>query len=229
VVDYTANEHAVWRTACDHIRPLHARYACRQYREASELLPLDRERIPQLRDLNIRLATATGFQMLPAAGLASPRAFLTNLGRDAFLSTQYVRHHTRPLYTPEPDIIHELIGHAASLAHDEFAELNRAFGQAARDADDSTLEGMIRVYWYTLEFGAVREAGELRVYGAGLLSSYGELGRFEANAALRPLDLDEVARTAFDPTNYQNTIFFAESWNAMTSELLAWLDTSRRR
>jgi phenylalanine-4-hydroxylase len=229
VIDYTEHEQTVWRTVWDHIAPLHERYACRTYREASETLPIDRNRIPQLRAVNVELAEVTGFQMLPAAGLVSPRAFLTYLSRAAFLSTQYMRHHTFPLYTPEPDIIHELVGHAASLAHEAFAELNRAFGAAALRADDATLEGLIRVYWYTLEFGAVREAGELKVYGAGLLSSYGELGRFESEAKLRPLDLDEVARTPFDPTDYQHTIFVADSWDAMARELLAWLHARAAR
>jgi phenylalanine-4-hydroxylase len=222
-IDYTEEEHGVWRTAWEHIAPLHDRYACGKYREASALVALDRVRIPQLRDINPALAAATGFSMLPAAGLVTPRAFLTYLARRAFLSTQYVRHHTRPLYTPEPDIIHELIGHAATLAHPDFAALNHALGVAALDADDEQLLGLIRVYWYTLEFGAIYEQGRVRVYGAGLLSSYGELGKFEHSADLRPLDLDEISRTPFDPTDYQKTIFVARSWDEMSSSLLGWL------
>ncbi|MDX2091398.1 MAG: hypothetical protein SFX73_26295 [Kofleriaceae bacterium] len=223
VIEYTDDEHEVWRTVWAHIDGLHARYACRAYREASQVLALDRTRIPQLRDLNVTIAAATGFSMLPAAGLMTPRSFLTYLAHNAFLSTQYVRHHTRPLYTPEPDVIHELVGHAVTLAHRPFAVLNRAFGDAAVQADEETLLGLIRVYWYTLEFGAVREDGALRVYGAGLLSSYGELGRFEEASTLRPFVLDEIAATPFDPTDYQTTIFVADSWDAMSSSLLAWL------
>ena len=96
-------------------------------------------------------------QMLPVAGLISARGFLSCLGRGVFLSTQYMRHHSMPLYTPEPDVIHELIGHATSFFDPDFVRLSRLFGQAALVADAPTLARLERVYWYTLEFGLARE------------------------------------------------------------------------
>jgi phenylalanine-4-hydroxylase len=158
----------------------------------------------------------------------SPRQFMARLGEGAFLATQYMRHHSRPLYTPEPDVIHELVGHAATLGHPRFAALNRRFGALSEQADDHEIDGLIRVYWYTLEFGLVREAGELKAYGAGLLSSYGELATFETRAELRPLDLDRVAGTPFDPSDYQRWLYVADSFDAMESALLRWLDQRLR-
>jgi phenylalanine-4-hydroxylase len=166
--------------------------------------------------------------MLPVAGLVSSRRFLGQLADGIFLSTQYVRHPSKPLYTPEPDLIHEVIGHAASLVHPLFAQLNRSFGRAAKAADDHLLEQLERVYWYTLEFGAVEEAGALKVYGAGLLSSFGELGRFERSAELRPLVLDEVVQTPYDPTRYQDTIYVATCFEALCQTLLSYLDAIHR-
>ena len=125
-------------------------------------------------------------------------------------------------------MVHELVGHAATFCHPEFARLNRLFGKAADVADDERLSRIARLYWYTLEFGACREGRDVKVVGAGLLSSFGECGRFEAAAELRPFDLDAIAETPFDPTDYQHTLFVAPSFDAMKRDLLAWLDRRAR-
>jgi phenylalanine-4-hydroxylase len=224
VAEYTADEHGVWRTVWEHLEGLHGRYACAAYRECSTAVRLDRRQIPQLATVNQVIEKSTGFRMLPVAGLVSSRTFLSYLARSVFLATQYIRHVSRPLYTPEPDVVHELVGHAATFCQPEFARLNRRFGEAALRADDRALSLIERVYWYTLEFGAVREEGELKVCGAGLLSSFGELGRFETASKLSPLDLDRVAATPYDPTDYQREIFVASSFDAMVRDVCTWLD-----
>ena len=106
-----------------------------------------------------------------------------------FLSTQYVRHPSVPFYTPEPDIVHEIIGHANMLASPVLADLYERAGRASRRAlRADSLEFFSRVFWFSLEFGVLREGGELRAYGAGLLSSYGEIQAFR-HAEIRRLDL----------------------------------------
>lgn len=222
-VEYTDAEEGVWREVWRSLSPLHDRYACRAYHESARTLALDRDRVPQLAQVNDVLARTTGFTMRPVAGLVASRAFMSFLGRSEFLATQYMRHPSRPLYTPEPDVVHELVGHAVTFCHPDFARLNRAFGEATDRADDERLEAIARVYWYTLEFGVVREDDTLRVYGAGLLSSFGELGRFEQETKLVPLDLDEVARTPYDPTDYQKVLFVADGWDAVVRDVSAWL------
>ena len=206
VVDYSNEEHSVWRTVWEHLKPLHGKLAIREWREGVGQLRLDPRWIPQLVEVNERLERNPGIEMLPVAGLISARGFLSSLGRGVFLSTQYMRHHTMPLYTPEPDIVHELVGHATSFLHPEFVELSRLFGEAALSADAPTLEKLERVYWYTLEFGLAQENGDVKAYGAGLLSSFGELGEFSSRAALEPLNIQRVARTPYDPTNYQKVL-----------------------
>jgi phenylalanine-4-hydroxylase len=223
VVEYTPQEHAVWRTALEHLEPLHARYATRAFLARWPDLAFERGRIPSFAEVNARLATATGFRLAPVAGLVTPKVFMLHLAADEFLATQYIRHHSAPLYTPEPDVIHELVGHAALLADPAFARVNRLFGEATRVADDATIERLIRVYWYALEFGVVEEAGGHRVVGAGLLSSYGELGRFTTAPVVRPFDLDAMAATPFDPTTYQATLFAAPSAERLLADLEAWL------
>jgi phenylalanine-4-hydroxylase len=221
-IAYTEEEHAVWRTVCEKLAPVHQRYACRAYQEASQLLTLDRTRIPQLSDVNAILQPRTGFRMIPVAGLVTSRTFLSNLSQRCFLATQYIRHASRPLYTPEPDVVHELIGHAASLCDPAFARLNRLFGEAAARASDETITVLERLYWYTAEFGLVDEGGP-KAYGAGLLSSFGELGRFEAAARLLPFDPDEAATRPYDPTDYQAVLYVVPSVAAVTEQLERWL------
>jgi phenylalanine-4-hydroxylase len=108
-------------------------------------------------------------------------------------------------------------------------ELNRAFGRAARVADDAGIARLERAYWWTMEFGALREGGSVKAFGAGLLSSFGELGSFAVRAELRPFDLPQMAATSYDPTSYQPVIYVAESWEEMYYELAEWLAAEEAR
>jgi len=224
-VAYDEVELGVWRTVWEHLAPLHDRFASREYRMCSAHFAFPRSRIPQLREVNVKLTPATGFRMVPVAGLVASRTFLGNLKDDQFLSTQYIRHHTVPLYTPEPDIVHELVGHAATLSDPGFAEINRAFGRAAERVSEETLKRIERVYWYTLEFGAAYEDGKLKAYGAGLLSSFGELERFSREAQLVPLDFERMTERPYDPTVYQDMIFVAPSFGEAVQQITRWLDS----
>ncbi len=223
-VEYTRQEQETWRTVWTNLGPLHENRACAAYLDASCTVRLDREQVPQLEDVNATLVRATGFAMKPVAGLVGDRTFLGYLSRGTFLATQYMRHPSRPLYTPEPDVVHELIGHAATFCEPGFARLNRAFGEAAQRVDAETLSKVARLYWYTLEFGVCREGGTVKAYGAGLLSSFGELGSFEQRAELRPFDPAAIAETPYDPTDYQKILFVARSFAEATERVCAWLD-----
>lgn len=220
---YTEEEHELWRIVCDALRPQHQSHACAEYLKCTERLALSRDRIPQLRDVSEKVRVLSGFRLEPVGGLVEPRVFLDSLARGVFLSTQYIRHHSTPLYTPEPDVVHELLGHAVMLASEPIAELNRLVGEAVRrttSAED--LERLARVYWFTIEFGVLREAGEIKAYGAGLVSSAGELEAMR-RAELRPLDLEAAARQEFDTTDYQPLLFCAESFESMYQSLRDYL------
>jgi phenylalanine-4-hydroxylase len=220
---YTSEEHALWATVLDALAPAHRTHACREYLEAFARLDLPRERIPQLREVSARVEALSGFRLEPVAGLVSPRVFLENLADGVFLCTQYIRHHSAPLYTPEPDVVHELLGHAVTLASPRLAELNRLVGRAVRRArTGGGIERLSRVYWFTVEFGVVREGGRVKAYGTGLLSSAGELEAMR-EAALRPLDLDTAAHAAYDPTHFQPVLFCADSFDSMYETLREYL------
>ncbi len=222
-IDYTGAEHQVWRAVRDTLLPLHRRHACKEYQDASARLALDPSRLPQLEEVNRSLQAWSGFRMVPVMGFVSSRTFLRHLGEGMFLSTQYVRYPTTPLFSPEPDVIHELTGHACMLMDLHYAALNRRFGAAAEVVDEEDLVRLERVFWYTLESGLVRESDGNKVLGAALLSSVGEIEHCFAHARQLPFDLERMAATPFEPTTFQDEVYVAESFGAMIRDVSAWL------
>ena len=166
-IDYTDAEQEVWRTVCRELAPKHERYACRAFRDAVVALDLPRDRIPQLDEVTAGLRPLTGFEYVPAAGIVPLDEFYGSLADRRFHSTQYVRHHDAPLYTPEPDLIHEVIGHGHLLADPQMAELQPARRARPRGAPETAeaLQMVADVFWFTIEFGVAargRRAARLR-------------------------------------------------------------------
>jgi phenylalanine-4-hydroxylase len=223
IVNYSAEEDELWRTVSTELAVKHREYACEEYLRGVRRLVLPTSRVPQLQEVDQRVSELTGFHIQPVPGLVPTRDFYGALARRTFLSTQYVRHHSVPFYTPEPDIIHEIIGHANMLASDVFADLYEAAGRASlRATSDEALEFFSRVFWFTLEFGIVMERGQVKAYGAGLLSSFGEIDTFR-NAEHRAWDISEMGRLPYDITHYQSTLFRAGSFGELVSELGSFL------
>jgi phenylalanine-4-hydroxylase len=210
-VAYSDAENEIWRRVCSELAVKHERYAVREFLEAKAAVRLPVDRVPQLDEVTACLAPLTGFAYHPAPGLVPLREFYGSLADGVFHSTQYVRHPSQPLYTPEPDIIHEVIGHGNMLGSPRLSAIKRAAGEAARRvASDEALQVIADVFWFTLEFGVMYEAGELRAYGAGILSSYGEIEEFRA-MEIRPLDIAAMATVEYDITSYQPVLFAASS------------------
>jgi phenylalanine-4-hydroxylase len=224
-VPYTDAEHEVWRTVCAELEPLHEDLACAGYLEGKQRLGLPADHVPQLGQVTDALRPLTGFSYAPAAGLVPLLQFYGSLADGVFHSTQYVRHHSVPLYTPEPDVLHEVVGHGNCLAEPRFAALYRAAGLAARRVTrPRSLEFVSRVFWFSLEFGVLRERGRVRTYGAGLLSSYGEIQQIE-RAVLHPLDLARMGVQEYDITHYQPVLFCADSFEAVEDVIGGFFDT----
>jgi len=220
---YTADEHGVWQAIWTALRPAQQQHACAEYISALTRLSFASDRIPQLREVNEKVMAISGFRLEPVAGLVLPRVFLENLADGVFLCTQYIRHHSTPLYTPEPDVVHEIVGHGVTLASPRLAELNRLFGKAVRQSRSTdALEKLSRLYWFTIEFGVLREDGVVKAYGTGLLSSAGELEEMR-DAELRPLDVEAATRQDYDPTHFQPVLFCADSFDAMYQGLREYL------
>ena len=210
-IAYTEEEQDVWRTVCRELAPKHERYAVTEYRDALARVALPTDHVPGLDEVTARVRPMTGWRYVPAAGLVPLDVFYGSLAERAFHSTQYIRHLAVPLYTPEPDIIHEVIGHGHLLATPTFGELHRLAGVAARRLRDiESLRFLSRVFWFSLEFGVLVEDGEVRAYGAGILSSYGEIDEFRGMEH-RPLDLIEMGTAEYDITAYQPVLYRADS------------------
>lgn len=240
-VTYTPAEDEVWRTVSAELGQLHQRVACAEVLRGAAALDLPTNRVPQLREVDERVRACSGFRVEPVEGLVPARDFYGALAERRFRSTQYIRHHSTPRYTPEPDIVHEIIGHANLLASPIFAELHHLAGQASRRAvSDEAHDFFSRVFWFTLEFGVALEDGEPRAYGAGLLSSFGELAAFR-DAELRPFSIPAMGTLDYDITSYQPVLFVAESFPRMVLDLAdffrtfddhahaAWLAVAGRR
>lgn len=223
-VEYTGEEDDVWRIVSRELAAKHRALACQAYLEATESLVLPTDRVPQLREVDERLHDLRSFRIAPVPGLVPTRQFYGALAVRTFSSTQYIRHHSVPFYTPEPDVVHEIIGHANMLASPEFAGLYQAAGRASLRAEtDAAHEFFSRVFWFTVEFGVVREGGDLKTYGAGLLSSYGEIDAFRS-AEIRPWSLVQMGTTAYDISQYQPVLFEARSVGHMFDDLLTFFD-----
>jgi phenylalanine-4-hydroxylase len=225
---YSDIEHGTWATVCRELGDAWRDTACRSFLDAVDALALPRDHVPQLTDVTKRLRPLTGFTYLPVAGLAPLRTFYRSFGDRVFWSTQYLRHHSTPLYTPEPDLCHEVLGHAHQLADPRLAALYMAVADTVEQVESAdALAFLSRIFWFTMEFGVVYEQGRLRAYGAGLLSSFGELHAFR-NAEIRDVNWAAMGTQTYDITHYQPVLYAVPSieWlvDALTEFLLGYDD-----
>jgi len=211
-VAYTDVERTTWATVFDRLTALYPSRACNSFNDVVGDLGYTADEIPQLADVSAFLTERTGFRLQPVAGLVSAREFLGKLAQRTFCSTQYIRHHSQPFYTPEPDIVHELMGHAPMLAIPDFANLSQKIGEGSLKATDQQVEQLATLYWFTIEYGVLRTASGYRAYGAGLLSSFGELEHaLSGDVEIRRFDPFRAKDASYPITTYQPLLWWVES------------------
>ncbi|WIA37157.1 hypothetical protein OEZ86_014117 [Tetradesmus obliquus] len=219
-IDYTPEEVAVWGTALSKLKALFPSHACAEFNAALPKFNFREDEVPQLQDISEVLQQSSGWQVRPVAGLMHPRDFLNGLAFKYFHSTQYMRHASKPHYTPEPDVVHELIGHVPMLADPTFAEMVQAIGVASLGADEKQIWHLTKVYWYTVEFGVVREAGDIKAFGSGILSSFGELEYMgQGRAELAPFDPFSAQPKMSYKDGYQKRYFVLDSFQTGLDQL----------
>ncbi|SPQ97502.1 unnamed protein product (mitochondrion) [Plasmodiophora brassicae] len=232
-IDYSQEEVGTWGLVWDKLRPLLQQHACEEYTDILDGMEAQcgyaRDSIPQLEDISQFLQKRTGFRLRPVAGLLSPRDFFSGLAFRVFYSTQYIRHHSKPLYTPEPDVVHELMGHAPMFANAAFADFSQEIGMASIGASEEQITMLARCYWFTVEFGLCQQDGQRKAYGAGLLSSFGELEyAMSDKPAILPWDPYVAAQTEYPITTYQPTYFLASSFDDATAKMRDFADSLPR-
>lgn len=232
-IDYADTENKTWSAVFTRVKELMAKHACAEYiavfRKLEEEKIFVNERIPQLQEMSDFLRKNTGFTLRPAAGLLTARDFLASLAFRIFQSTQYVRHINSPYHTPEPDCIHELLGHMPLLADPLFAQFSQEIGLASLGASDAEIEKLSTVYWFTVEFGLCKENNEVKAYGAGLLSAYGELlHAISDKPEHRPFDPATTAIQPYQDQEYQPIYYVAESFEDAKEKFRRWVSTMSR-
>lgn len=225
-VEYSPVECETWKQVFERLAALYPSHACREFNAVFAELAYRSDAVPQLADVSAFLQASTGFNLQPVAGLVSARDFLGALATRSFCSTQYIRHHSQPYYTPEPDIVHELMGHAPMLAIPEFADLSQRIGEGSLGATDEQVECLATLYWFTVEYGVVRQQGHLRAYGAGLLSSFGELEHaLSGTVEVRPFDPWLAADTGYPITSFQPLLWEVPSIATAFSRMSEYLSS----
>ncbi|XP_044271798.1 tryptophan 5-hydroxylase 1 isoform X2 [Tribolium madens] len=232
-VQYTPEEIKTWGTVFRELHKLYQKHACREYLEnwpqLEKYCGYREDNIPQLEDVNVFLKRKTGFQLRPVAGYLSPRDFLSGLAFRVFHCTQYIRHSSDPFYTPEPDCCHELLGHMPLLANPSFAQFSQELGLASLGASEEDVNKLATLYFFTVEFGLCKQEGEMRVYGAGLLSSVAEL-RHALNTPekIKRFDPDETVKQECIITSFQLGYWYTDSFEEAKEKMRTFAEQIQR-
>lgn len=211
---YTAEEHAVWKTLFERQTRLLPGRACEAFVQGMQALPIGSEAIPDFRRLSDVLRKATGWEVVAVPGLVPDEVFFDHLANRRFPAGQFIRKRDELDYLEEPDVFHDVFGHVPMLMNPIIADYIQAYGQGGLRAQSlGMLEQLARVYWYTIEFGLVREAGGLRIYGAGIASSYAEsiFSLEDASPNRIGFSLERVMRTRYRIDDFQETYFVLDA------------------
>uniref|UniRef100_G3PGF9 tryptophan 5-monooxygenase n=1 Tax=Gasterosteus aculeatus aculeatus TaxID=481459 RepID=G3PGF9_GASAC len=229
-IDFTTEEVQTWGVVFRELHKLYPSHACKEHLKNLPLLTkycnYSEDNIPQLEDISHFLKERSGFIIRPVAGYLSPRDFLAGLAFRVFHCTQYVRHSSDPLYTPEPDTCHELLGHVPLLAEPSFAQFSQEIGLASLGASDDAVQKLATCYFFTVEFGLCKQDGRLRAYGAGLLSSISELQHaLSGKAHILPFDPAVTCNQECIITTFQDVYFVSESFEDAKNKMREFAKT----
>jgi phenylalanine-4-hydroxylase len=212
---YTDEQHSVWAELVGRMLPELQEHAASEYLDGFEIIGLQRDCLPNLTSISTRLGRRTGWTSTPVSGFLPAPAFFEMLASRLFPTTTWLRERDALDYTPEPDIFHDVFGHVPMHAHPVFADFLAHYGRVcARVESADVLEKLGRLFWYTVEFGLIRQRGEIKVYGSGLISSHGECRNVtQGNCLVHDFSLREVLDTPVKVDELHKLLFAVSSFD----------------
>lgn len=218
---YDADDHDVWRILYERRMATLAETGSAVFLEGMRRIGLCGDRVPNLSDINARLSASTGWSAVGVTGFIPAHQFFRCLAQRRFPTTLGVRPRQQLDYLPEPDIFHDVFGHVPLHADPVFADFLQRFGAlAVRAASEEETVAMARLFWFTVEFGLIRENGRVKVYGSGLISSHGDAANaLGPKCVRRPFDLDAVMGQPFEIDRFQDVLFVIDSFDQLFAAL----------
>jgi phenylalanine-4-hydroxylase len=227
--NYTPEEHAVWKTLFERQTKLLPDRACDEFVQGMNNLPIGPEQIPDFGSLSEVLMKRTGWQVVAVRGLVPDEVFFEHLANRRFPAGHFIRKPHELDYLEEPDVFHDVFGHVPMLMNPAIADYIQAYGEGGLRAQKlGVLDKLARVYWYTVEFGLVRQSNGLRIYGAGIASSYAEsvFALDDTSPNRLSFDLERVMRTKYRIDDFQESYFVIDNLEQLLE--LASIDFSPR-
>ena len=214
---YDPEAHDVWRILYERRMATLRETGSSVFLEGIDRIGLSPSRVPDLEDVNRRLAASTGWAAVGVEGFIPAAEFFRCLGSRRFPTTITVRPRAQLDYLPEPDIFHDVFGHVPLHSDPVFADFLQRFGALAASAPtEQEITAMARLFWFTVEFGLIREAGAVKIYGSGLISSHGDAANaLGPRCTRRPFDLDAVLAQGFEIDHFQDTLFVIDSFDQL--------------
>jgi phenylalanine-4-hydroxylase len=214
---YSTEDHDVWRVLYERRMSTLRETGSHVFLEGMQRIGLSPTRVPDLGEVNRLLNKSTGWNAVGVRGFIPAADFFGSLARRRFPTTLAVRPRSQLDYLPEPDIFHDVFGHVPLHSHPVFADFLQRFGTlaaAARTEQETT--AMARLFWFTVEFGLIRERGDVRIYGSGLISSHGDAANaLGVRCERRPFDLDCVLSQPFEIDRFQDVLYVIDSFDQL--------------
>ena len=218
---YTPQEHAMWDRLFERQAAMLPRRVVPQFMDGLDVLRMTRPGIPDFGELSDRLMKLTGWQVVAVPGLVPDRVFFEHLANRRFVAGRFIRTPEQLDYLEEPDVFHDVFGHVPLLANPVFADYMQAYGEGGLRADGlGAIANLARLYWYTVEFGLIRQGDELKLYGAGIVSSHGEsiFALDDPSPNRLGFDLKRLMRTEYRIDDYQQTYFVIDSFEDLLKQ-----------
>lgn len=220
--NYSLADHNTWKTLYNRQLEVLRGHICAEYLEGLRTLHLEAEEVPDFEQMNRHLRAATGWEVLPVPGLIASKPFFTMLSNKQFPAGTFIRTPEQLDYLEEPDIFHDVFGHVPLLTNQAYASYMQEYGRAGLAAlEQKGIKFLARLNWHTIEFGLIGQGTDIKIYGAGIISSFGETKYVihDPSANFVQFDLERVLRTGYYIDDFQATYFVISSFDTLFEKM----------